>query len=90
MDHFDRRESRWGLVLRQPIYEKDRLDPIDPAAHLELDRGLLQRFPEGYRHLAYLQTRIGYDVKPDMPGITGPELEALYRRGARWLAGGEI
>ena len=77
-------------MLRQPIYEKDRLDPIDPAAHLELDRPLLERFPEGYRHLAYLQTRIGFDVKPDMPGITGPELDALYRRGARWLAGGEI
>jgi hypothetical protein len=89
-DFLERRESCWGLVLRQPIYEKDRLDPIDPAAHLVLDRDLLERFPEGYRHLAYLQTRIGYDVKPDMPGITGPELDALYRRGARWLAGGEI
>jgi len=89
-DFLERRESRWGLVLRQPIYEKDRLDPIDPAAHLVLDAQLLERFPEGYRHLAYLQTRIGYDVKRDMPGITGPELDALYRRGARWLAGGEI
>lgn len=89
-DFLERRDSRWGLVLRQPIYEKDRLDPIDPAAHLELDRELLERFPEGYRHLAYLQTRIGYEVKPDMPGITGPELDALHRRGARWLAGGEI
>ncbi|HEX4981521.1 MAG TPA: nuclear transport factor 2 family protein [Ilumatobacteraceae bacterium] len=89
-DFLERRESRWGLVLRQPIYEKDRLDPIDPAAHLELDPELLQRFPEGYRHLAYLQTRIGYEVKPDMPGITGPELDALYRRGASWLALGEI
>ena len=86
-DFFERRDSRWGLVLRQPIYEKDRLDPIDPAARLELDRELLQRFPEGYRHLAYLQTRIGYDVKPDMPGAAGPELDNLYRRGAAWLAG---
>jgi hypothetical protein len=88
-DFLERRESRWVLVLRQPINE-DRLDPIEPAAHLELDRQLLERFPEGYRHLAYLQTRIGYDVKRDMPGITGPELDELYRRGARWLAGGEI
>jgi hypothetical protein len=23
-----------------------------------------------------------------MPGLTGPEVEALYRRGATWLAGG--
>ena len=42
---------------------------------------LLAQFPEGYRHLAYLQTRIGYKVKPDMPGLDGPEVEALYRRG---------
>jgi hypothetical protein len=74
-------------VLRQPIYEKDRLDPVDPAAKLTLDRELLARFPEGYRHLAYLQTKIGYKVKADMPGIDGPELDALYARGARWLKG---
>ncbi|HKN95125.1 MAG TPA: nuclear transport factor 2 family protein [Thermoleophilaceae bacterium] len=88
-DFIERREGRWGLVHRQPIYEKDRMDPVDPAARLELDRGLLERFPVGYRHLAYLQARIGYDVKPDMPGLDGPEVEALYRRGAAWLEGSE-
>ena len=86
-DFFEKRQDRWGLVLRQPIYEKDRLDPVDPAAKLSLDQDLLKRFPEGYRHLAYLQTRIGYKVKPDMPGIDGPELEALYARGKAWFAG---
>jgi hypothetical protein len=86
-DFFDRRGGRWGLVLRQPIYEKDRLDPVDPSAKLELDQTLLKSFPEGYRHLAYLQTRIGYKVKPDMPGIEGPALDALYAAGARWLKG---
>ena len=86
-DFLERRAGRWGLVLRQPIYEKDRLDPIDPAATLALDAALLAQFPEGYRHLAYLQTRIGYTVKADMPGLTGAEVEELYARGARWLAG---
>ena len=86
-DFLERRAGRWGLVLRQPIYEKDRLDPIDPAATLALDAALLAQFPEGYRHLAYLQTRIGYTVKADMPGLTGAEVEALYARGGRWLAG---
>jgi len=86
-DFFEKRDGRWGLVLRQPIYEKDRLDPVDPAAKLVLDRDLLARFPEGYRHLAYLQTKIGYRVKTDMPGLEGPELDALYARGARWLKG---
>jgi hypothetical protein len=89
-DFLEKRHDRWGLVLRQPIYEKDRLDPLDPAAHLALDKDLLQRFPEGYRHLAYLQTRIGYKVKTDMPGLDGPEVEALYRRGEAWLKGGGL
>ena len=86
-DFFERRSGRWGLVLRQPIYEKDRFDPVDPAARVVLDQKLLNGFPEGYRHLAYLQTKIGYKVKPDMPGIDGPELDALYAHGARWLSG---
>ena len=88
-DFFEKR-GRWGLVLRQPIYEKDRLDPLDPSAKLELDQELLARFPEGYRHLAYLQTRIGYNVKRDMPGLDGAEVDALYKRGEKWLAGGAL
>ena len=87
-DFFERREERWGLVLRQPIYEKDRLDTVDPLAQLRLDPATLERFPPGYRHLAYLQTQVGYEVKPDMPGLEGPAVEELYARGARWLDGG--
>ena len=86
-DFFEKRGGRWGLVLRQPIYEKDRLDPVDPSAKLVLDQDLLESFPEGYRHLAYLQSKIGYKVKTDMPGIEGPELEKLYARGGSWLQG---
>ena len=89
-DFLEKRDGRWGMVLRQPIYEKDRLDPVDPGARPELDRRLLAHFPEGYRHLAYLQTRIGYRVKPDMPGLDGPEVDQLYEDGAGWLAGGPL
>jgi hypothetical protein len=86
-DFIERRRGKWGMVLRQPIYEKDRMDPVDPAARLTLDTTLLAQFPAGYRHLAYLQTRIGYEVKRDMPGLKGPEVEALYARGNAWLNG---
>ena len=71
-DFFEERQGRWGLVHRQPIYEKDRIDPLDPAAKLELDQAALATFPEGYRHLAYIQTRIGYNVKMDMPKSLTP------------------
>ena len=89
-DFLERRAERWGIVLRQPIYEKDRLDPVDPAASLKLDPERLGRFPAGYRHLGYAQSSIGFEVKRDMPGLTGPVVEDLYRRGAQWLAGGAL
>jgi SnoaL-like domain len=86
-DFLERRDGRWGIVLRQPIYEKDRLDPVDPSAKLKLDDELLSQFPDGYRHLGYVQTAAGFDVKRDMPGLIGPQVELLYRRGAAWLGG---
>ena len=87
-DFLEKREGRWGLVRRQPIYEKDRMDVVDPGISLKLDPGILAQFPEGYRHLAYLQSQIGYDVKRSgMPGLKGPEVEQLYAEGEQWLAG---
>jgi hypothetical protein len=86
-DFLEKRGSRWGIVRRQPIYEKDRLDPIDPAATLTLDPQRLAQFPEGYRHLAYLQSKIGFDVKQNLPGLKGAAVEKLYAEGAAWLAG---
>ena len=86
-DFFEQRAGRWAIVRRQPIYEKDRLDVVDPAARLELDAALLAQFPEGYRHLAYLQSKIGLRIKKDMPGLKGPVVQALYARGAKWLQG---
>ncbi len=86
-DFFEKREGRWGIVRRQPIYEKDRIDPVDPAAAPQLDAALLARFPEGYRHLAYLQSRNGFKVKDGLPGLRGAAVAKLYAEGRAWLAG---
>ncbi|GLY87976.1 nuclear transport factor 2 family protein [Actinoallomurus iriomotensis] len=86
-DFLERHDARWVIALRQPIYETDRLQTVDPARPAVLDPDLLARFPVGYRHLAYLQHGLGYEVKDDMPGLTGPQVEALYARGAGWLGG---
>jgi hypothetical protein len=84
---FLEKRDRWAIVRRQPIYEKDRMDPVDPAAHLTLDGGLLSQFPDGYRHLGYLQSKNGFTVKGNLPGLRGPAVETLYTEGRAWLAG---
>jgi SnoaL-like protein len=86
-DFLEKRDGRWAIVRRQPIYEKDRLDPVDPASRLELDQAWLAQFPEGYRHLAYVQSKIGFAVKKDLPGLRGPVVQKLYAEGKAWLAG---
>ena len=86
-DFFEKRAGKWRIVRRQPIYEKDRMDPVDPSASLELDPDLLGSFPEGYRHLAYLQTKLGFRIKQDLPQLKGPVVERLYAHGKAWLAG---
>jgi hypothetical protein len=84
-DFFARHEGEWRMVHRQPIYETDRMDAVDPAAVLNLDPGRLNRFPVGYRHLAYLQEASGQRVQPDLPGLADEATTRLYREGRVWL-----
>jgi len=77
--------ERWCILRRGVVYEKDRLDPVRPGATLVLDDAVLKRFPEGYRHIAYVQTKRGMKVAPDRPTPRSPELEQLYREGNDWL-----
>jgi hypothetical protein len=87
LDRVEKREGAWRITKRSVIYEKDRLDPVDPQAGISLDPDLLGRFPEGYRHLAYLQTRNGAQVNANLPTASGPALERLLREAKAWLAG---
>ena len=86
-DFFEKRAGAWKIVRRQPIYEKDRMDPVDPSVRIKLDPDLLGSIPEGYRHLGYLQSRLGFQVKRDLPQLKGEAVLNLYRHGRAWLDG---
>ncbi|MGP3534217.1 nuclear transport factor 2 family protein [Microbacterium sp. RD1] len=86
-DFFEQREGRWALALRQPIYEKDRIDPVTPGRYPRLDEEELATYPPGCRHLLYSQTRSGMTVHREVPGLVGAEVERLYEAGDAWLAG---
>jgi hypothetical protein len=63
------------------------MDPVEPSRRLMLDPVLLATFPEGYRHLGYLQSKNGFTVKDGLPGLRGAAVEKLYAEGRAWLAG---
>ena len=87
VDAFEKRNGRWGLVFRQPVYELDRMTTVNPGDTVKLDSAMLAEYPRGYRHLAYLQRTQGMTVYQNLPGTRGPEIAALQAAMARWLAG---
>jgi hypothetical protein len=54
---------------------------------IKLDPDLLGSIPEGYRHLGYLQSKLGFQVKRDLPQLKGEVVLNLYRHGRAWLDG---
>ena len=86
-DFFEKRKDRWAIVLRRLFYEQDRMDVVDPAKQVKLEPQVLASFPVGYQHLGYLQSKLGFPVKKNMPGLKGPDADALYAHGRNWLAG---
>jgi hypothetical protein len=85
-DFFGKSNSEWRIHKRIPVYEKDRIDPVDPSRPLDLNRKKLSRFAEGYRHLAYVQSLSGAVLTNGLIVPNSTEERDLYENGAEWLA----
>lgn len=88
-DWFEREAGGWRIRMRSGVYEKDRIDPVDPAQNIRLDAAELARYPAGYRHIAYLQAAGGARITPDLPTPGSDALARLYAEGGRWLEQGD-
>jgi hypothetical protein len=87
-DRWEKRGGLWGLLLRETIFDRDRIDPVVPGQAIPLDLELLNQFPENYRHLGYLQTKQGFDISRDIPRLRSEAGARLIAEGRAWLAGG--
>lgn len=89
-DWFVKLDGEWRIRQRVPIYEKDRLEAVDPGAIIKLNQEELARNPDGYRHLAYMQSRGGAAITAGLPTPNSAALARLYAEGAAWLATGPV
>ena len=62
------------------------MDPVDPAARW-LDAAHLATFPRATGTSRYLQSKNGFTIKDNLPGLRGEAVETLYAEGAAWLNG---
>jgi SnoaL-like protein len=90
VDRLERHSGGWLIAERAAIYERDRLDPVEPSsAFTTLFAGAdTARYPEQYRYMAFrLAHTEGRSLAPVIYRDGGSETADLNARFAGWLAG---
>jgi hypothetical protein len=88
LDRVERQGGRWAIAERAAIYERDRLDPVEPSdAFDQLFKARdLSVYPEQYRYMAARLVAAGRALAPVVYRDGGPETAQLYARYEAWLA----
>jgi len=86
-DLLEKREGKWRISKRTAIYEKDRMDCVQPSllfwiASLFIN---LKKYPKACRYLGFSLEKAGYEMVSDIVVDPSDELKRLYKDGAAWL-----
>jgi hypothetical protein len=89
LDRLERRENAWRIVERAALYEKDRLDPVEPSAAFDamMAKSDAAKYPAPYRYMAYRVYAAGRSLAEPVHYDGRPETETLKARYAQWLKG---
>jgi SnoaL-like domain len=89
LDRLERREGRWAIAERASVYERDRLDPVEPSEAFEklFAAADLSVHPEAYRYMAARLKAAGRALAPVVHHDGAPDTVQLYARYEAWLGG---
>jgi hypothetical protein len=90
LDRLERRDNIWRIVERAALYEKDRLDPVEPSPTFDalMAKSDAAKYPAQYRYMAHRVHAAGRTLAEPVHYDGRPETDALKRRYVQWLAGG--
>ena len=90
LDRLEKRSGAWKLVERAAVYERDRLDPVEPSSKFDelMHNADCARYPAPYRYMAFRIAAAGGALA--MPVLCDGlrETDALRARYADWLGAG--
>src|SRR5262249_16484563 len=88
-DRLERRSGHWAIRERAAIYERDRLDPVEPSeAFAQLFAAAdIATYPEPYRYMAARLVAAGRALAPVVHHDGSEHTAQLYARYEAWLAG---
>ena len=80
----------WRLGSFEGIYQRDRMQTVDPRQPLPVDWDVIATLRPSYKFIGYTQVKRGYNVNPNLLGDDRPDLlDAFYAREQKWLKTGE-
>jgi hypothetical protein len=91
LDRIERRAGGWLIAERAAIYERDRLDPVEPSPEFDalFEAAETAHYPEQYRYMAFrIAHAEGRTLAPVVYRDGGAETADLYARYSAWLADG--
>jgi hypothetical protein len=87
LDRIEKRGGVWRMVERAALYEKDRLDPVEPSPAFDamMAKSDAAKYPAQYRYMAYRVHAAGRTIDEPVHYDGRTETEALKARYAEWL-----
>jgi hypothetical protein len=88
LDCLEKRGGEWKLVERATVYERDRLEPLEPSAAFDelMQRADCARYPAPYRYMAFRINAAGGSLAMPVLCDGTSDTDALRTRYAKWLA----
>lgn len=89
-DFVVKQNGTWKISRRYCIYQKDRLDSIEPSLVFWW-RSLWMNTSEydpAYKYLGFMLKKTGFAVQPGQYVDNTPKTQKLYDEGSAWLAAG--
>jgi SnoaL-like protein len=89
LDRLERRSGAWAIRERASIYERDRLDPVEPSEAFNklFATAEAAAYPEPYRYMAARLVAAGRALASVVHHDGSPETAQLYARYEAWLEG---
>ncbi|GKZ19523.1 hypothetical protein AbraIFM66951_011873 [Aspergillus brasiliensis] len=82
----EKRQGRWGVCFYTLLFDKDKFIPVNPAKSFHIPEEEVDKFPSGYRYLAWAEVKFGHPPKLNL-NSHGSERDILYSKCKDWLEG---
>ena len=80
----------WKLGSFEGIYQRDRLETVDPRNPLPVDWTIIATLRPSYKFMGYTQIKRGYALNSELLGDDRPDLlQTFYAREQKWLETGQ-